>query len=150
MNAYPRGAPANLGAYLGVRLSLLLLVFVAACARPDSEHAPRGARFTTHPFAPGPPSVVFVMARWSMPAHLALRDLTAALEADPDAPELVMVDIDDEDVTDEIARVAGARPSGQGETFWVRDGAIVERIVGTGFTREAVRRNDARARRPTL
>jgi hypothetical protein len=80
---------------------------------------------TNRPLSVPAPSIVFVLAAWSVQSMMALRQLTTILAADPLAPPFLVVDTDDEAAVSQLEAI----PSGAGETFWVRDGKIVARIT---------------------
>lgn len=85
-----------------------------------------------------------MLAAWSAPSLVALRDLTSVLAADPNA-SLPLIVVDAEAVTDARVQELGTRPQGQGETFWVRDGCVIGSILrwDTPRSMDQVRKNNA-------
>lgn len=95
---------------------------------------------TNRPLELKTPSVVFVLAAWSVQSMIGLRDLTTVLASDPLAPPFVIVDADDEAAVSTLEAV----PSGAGETFWVRDGKIVASVARyDGLGEDAIKKNNA-------
>jgi hypothetical protein len=87
---------------------------------------------TSRPLDLETPSIVFVYAAWSVQSVLALRQLTSILAAEWFAPPLVIVDTDDEAAVSMLEPV----PSGNGETFWVRDHRVVASVLRFDELRE--------------
>jgi hypothetical protein len=139
-----------------VKRALLLVVLVMSC-RQHSAVVDAGAKIegalradcrlprdrvsvTDRPLELRTPSIVFVYAAWSAQSIIALRKLTAILADDPFAPSFAIVDTDDEAAVSTLEPV----PSGNGETFWVRDGKIVASVTrGDELRKDVIEKNNA-------
>lgn len=114
-------------------------VLLLGCSEPVAEP-------TSSPLDPSrEPSIVFVNADWSVQSVMARRALFEMLADDPRAPPVVIVDADDEPAVDVLRKTGTAIMGGNGETFWVKDGAIVASLYTIRpDDRAVVQENNAR------
>jgi hypothetical protein len=77
--------------------------------------------------------IVFIWATWSGAAQLALRTLNQALATVGELHDLQLyIANSDSDMTHQFFLDIGDRPSGMGETYWVIDGRIQNKLAGYG------------------
>lgn len=74
--------------------------------------------------------IIFVLAKWSGASQLAFRGLNEALASIPDLGDmrLYVIDADDE-VTRQLVSSLGDVSHGCGETYWIRDGKVVGKLL---------------------
>lgn len=99
------------------------------------------AAFSKSDFLDVDRGVLVVFARWSAPAHVALKTLTRVLaELGDDAPVLYVADHDA--LAEDMQDVLGGLLHGYAETFWVCRGAILSMLLKYGpRAEERVREN---------
>lgn len=75
-------------------------------------------------------AIVFVLANWSGASQVAFRALNNALSRHSDLQDLKLyvADTDDERTEEFIIR-NGDIPSGNGETYWIKGGAVIAKMV---------------------
>jgi hypothetical protein len=77
------------------------------------------------------PTIVFVHAEWSGPSRASWILLTRVLAELPTLPSVLVADSDDLRTEEDHAffRRLGDRPGGWGETYWIRNGRVIERLA---------------------
>lgn len=72
--------------------------------------------------------ILFVLAKWSGSSQISFRTLNAALAEFKNLSDLKLFIADtDSKMTEKFFEQIGEIPSGDGETYWIKDGTIIAR-----------------------
>jgi hypothetical protein len=92
-----------------------------------------------------PEGVVFVLAKWSVASQLSFRELNAALAEAPELSTLKLLIADtDCEATQRFMEELGDVPSGSGETYWIKGGVVLSRILARSKEQGQAMRQHAR------